>query len=126
MTEPAKYPGPCVRICKGCPWARTSVPGWLGPLSPAAWIEVAHSDEPVACHETIHEVDEMTRVGTWSSPVIRQCRGIGQFRTNRFKNPRDPDVWTADEADSTKVFGSDAEFLEHHQTNYDEFFGARS
>lgn len=116
-----KYPGPCARICNGCPWKRQSLPGYLGSISPAGWLEVAHSDAPVACHETIHEVDEMTRVGTWASPVIRQCRGMGQFRTNRFKSPRDPDIWTADRRDDTVVFGTDQQFLDHHQDSYDQF-----
>lgn len=95
--------------CDECPWRRVAPNGWLGPLTAQQWVELARSDEPIACHKTIAHEDE--RVG-WYAEGIRQCRGAASFRANTCKLPRDPavSVGPRDEA----VFGSAEEFIEHH------------
>jgi hypothetical protein len=101
-------PPPTVRPCNECPWRRESAPGWLGPFDADEWIMLGHSDEPIACHETIGEDED------WSDPKIRQCAGAAQYRRNVAKRPHDPDVAVASSRDDVTVFGSPMQFKEHH------------
>lgn len=76
------------------------------------WIELAHSDEPIACHTTIAvESGE----GDWSDPKIRQCTGAAIYRRNNAKRVRNPeDASNFVEADRDTVFANRVEFLAHH------------
>lgn len=112
-------PGPTPKPCNECPWRRAALPGWLGPFAPEEWAEIAHSDAPIACHETIKETNS-EGVGDWSHPKMKQCAGAGIFRTNVFKSPRDPEVWIADESDKVTVFASTKEFITHHKEAWDK------
>ena len=104
--------------CAECPWRRVSVPGWLGPMTVAQWFAAVHSDEPIACHLTItSEFSGEPQV--WEQPGVMQCAGAAQYRTNVCKSPRDPAVATADEVDTTHVFGY-GEFIAHHGATMDE------
>lgn len=84
------------------------MPGHLGPHDAEGWIEAAHSDVAIACHVTLK------RDG-WDQPTARQCAGAAQFRTNVFKRPRSSLVAVADERDTEMVFGTNAEFINHHE-----------
>jgi hypothetical protein len=101
------------RICRACPWLRTSAPGWLGEHTTAAeWVALAHGEQPIACHMTITEADE-SGVGDWTHPQIRQCAGAAIYRANVGKMPRRPDVARA-AADTDTVF-TWGEFEAHHE-----------
>jgi hypothetical protein len=102
MALPPATAKPCVE----CPWRRIAAAGWLGPFSAERWIEIAHSDEAIACHRTIK------KSGTWDG--ASQCRGAAIFRANMFKLPRDPEVVTGP-TDTETVFRDPAEFLAHHE-----------
>ena len=102
-------PEATAKPCNECPWRRNSFPGHLGPFSPEAWVELVHSDAPIACHKTIKGDEE------WDSPGIKQCAGAGIHRTNTFKSPRDPAVYTSDEPDTEQVFARSTEFIAHHR-----------
>jgi hypothetical protein len=102
-------PPPTKVACNECPWKRQSLPGHLGPIGPEAWVALVHSDEAIACHKTIEED------GSWDTPNIRQCAGAGIHRTNTFKSPRDPEVWTSDEPDHEVVFSRSTDFIAHHR-----------
>jgi hypothetical protein len=86
-----------VRPCSDCPWARTSMPGWLGPLTGFEWMAVALGDGAIDCH------------------VLRgaECAGAAIFRANLCKLPREACVLTLP-ADRGAVFGNRDEFLAHH------------
>lgn len=84
--------------CSDCPWARTSLKGWLGGQTPQAWLAEAHGDNPIPCH---------TRKGA-------QCAGAAIYRRNVYKNPRDPEALRL-ESDRERVFASRQEFLDHHE-----------
>lgn len=98
--------------CGGCPWRRNAAPGWLGPFDAETWIALAHSDSPIACHESIVDADDEGE-GDWAHPDILQCAGAATYRSNICKSPRDPEVATLP-ADRIKIFGRRDEFLEHH------------
>ncbi len=83
--------------CSDCPWARKSLAGWLGSLSPRYWISVILGDGKVDCH---------TRV-----PM--QCAGAATFRANICKSPRDRSVLQLPQ-DKVKVFSAPEEFMKHH------------
>lgn len=83
--------------CSDCPWRRKALPGWLASMTVEEWIRVAHSELVVECHEV----------------KGCQCAGLATFRTNVMKRPRSPDVLTLP-VNTKTVFGSDAEFTEHH------------
>jgi hypothetical protein len=95
------------RPCKECPWRRDSQPGYLGPLDAETWLVAAHGDQPIACHETIKSSDQ-----PWNE--LKQCRGSAIFRANVFKSPRNRDV-AVGPLDTKMVFGTNEEFLEHHE-----------
>ena len=84
--------------CADCPWARTALPGWLGPLEVEEWVQVAHGDDPVMCH---------TR-----EPL--QCAGVAIYRKNVCKNPRNPETLRLDK-DHDAVFSTPTEFEEYHE-----------
>lgn len=83
--------------CGDCPWARASLPGWLGPATAQEWLAAAHADGRIDCH---------TLIGA-------QCAGSAIYRRNVCKLDRDPAVLRL-EADRARVFRSPAEFLAHH------------
>lgn len=83
--------------CSDCPWARTALVNWLGPLDVDEWIEVAHGDGEPGCHTTTNQ----------------SCAGLAIFRANVCKQPRDPKALRLPR-DAVKVFVSDVEFKAHH------------
>jgi len=91
--------------CNDCPWRYDSTEGWLGPYSARQWIDLANSDEAIACHETIQES------GSWNGAF--QCAGAALYRGNVGKLPRDPEVAVMQEP-GNDCFISSMEFLEHH------------
>lgn len=102
--------------CNDCPWRRVAAPGWLGPYDPQHWIELAHSEQPIACHQTI-------KVEDWSDPELRQCKGAAIFRSNVFKLPRNPqDAAATTKVDTVKVFATDTEFIDYHEPKYRELY----
>jgi hypothetical protein len=112
VSLPEATPSPC----EDCPWRRVAARGWLGPVDAETWLEVAHSDAPVACHKRSAYVGGRV---DWDDPASRQCRGLASFRANVCKSPRDPEI-VAWPPDTERVFATNAEFLEHHKP-YDDW-----
>ena len=83
--------------CSDCPWARASLNGWLGDLTPGEWVQAAHGESEVECHA-------LTGV---------QCAGIAIYRANNGKVPRDPKQLRLPR-DTKLVFETRSEFIEHH------------
>jgi hypothetical protein len=83
----------------------------LGPFGPDEWVALAHSDEPIACHQTID--DDYDESEAWDAPGIKQCAGAAIYRANVCKSPRDPEV-ARGEVDRETVFATPTEFKEHH------------
>lgn len=83
--------------CSDCPWRRTAVEGWLGPMTGPEWIECALGEIQIDCH---------TLIGA-------QCAGAATFRANVGKLPRDRGCLRLPR-DRERVFATRAEFLEYH------------
>jgi len=94
--------------CAECPWRRASVPGHTGPVEPESWVNQAHADGPIHCHQTIAEHDM-----SLDDSRLRQCAGAARFRANVCKTPRNPTA-AKGPADREKIFVSNKEFLDHH------------
>jgi hypothetical protein len=92
--------------CAECPWRREAERDYLGPHTAGEWVELAHTDSPIACHLTINGLFQ-----DWSE--LRQCAGAAIFRANVYKTPRHPKVAKLPRDEAT-VFASDEEFIEHH------------
>jgi hypothetical protein len=90
--------GQHTKPCSDCPWARDSLPGWLGGIEPATWLRAAHGEEVIHCHAL----------------AGAQCAGSSVYRANVLKNPRDPEVLRLPK-DKASVFATPAEFLSHHE-----------
>lgn len=101
-----KYPEATPTPCNECPWRRNAAPGWLGPYSADEWLEIAHSEAPIACHKTVG------RQG-WQEKS-RQCQGAAIFRANVAKQPMNPTM-AQGPRDTQQVFRSNAEFKDHHE-----------
>lgn len=97
--------------CRECPWRRVAAAGWLGPYDAQTWVELAHSETPIACHMTI---DEEETEGDWTAPDLRQCAGAAQYRKNVAMLPRNRDIAIALNKDIDTVFTTPFEFIEHH------------
>ncbi len=97
-SEAPEHPGQLTQPCSDCPWARKSLPGWLGGISIDDWIACAHADGKILCH-------------AFKGP---QCAGAAIFRRHICKSPRDPEVLVLP-ADREKVFSWHDEFREHHE-----------
>lgn len=109
-----RLPEATPRPCSDCPWRVNAVPGWLGPYDADEWLALAHSDEPIACHQTINE-DECNEDGEadWEQRGLRQCRGAAIYRKNICKSPRDPQV-AIGPVDREAVFSNPMQFKEFH------------
>lgn len=83
--------------CHECPWRRKALAGWLGPCTAEEWVQHAHGETVMHCHMNDKH----------------QCAGAAIFRANVCKEPRYPTTLTLP-ADTVKVFGSDVEFIAHH------------
>lgn len=88
--------------CSDCPWARASVPGWVGPNTVQEWIGCAHSDSRINCHTRVQK----------SGGEPWQCAGAAIYRTHIVKSPWDPSILTLP-ANKALVF-SWGEFERHH------------
>lgn len=95
MAEPATRQHK--KPCSDCPFARTAIPGWLGPYSAKQWVRLVHGEGKVECH---------TKIGP-------QCAGSAIYRGNVCKDPRDKSLLTLPK-DKVRVFAGPVEFLEHH------------
>lgn len=83
--------------CTDCPWARTALAGWLGPMTKEEWIETAHGEAEIGCH--VH--------------IGPQCAGAAIYRANVGKLPRDRHLLRLPR-DKVRVFATPQEFLAHH------------
>lgn len=84
--------------CSDCPWARTSLNGWLGGQDPVTWLREAGTDHPIPCH-TIKN---------------RQCAGAAIYRANTCKKPRPGSKALVLPKDPETVFETPKEFMDHH------------
>jgi hypothetical protein len=125
MTTALKLPPAVPKPCNDCPWRKNATPAWLGPFSAQAWLEIAHSDTPIACHETIPtgqpslgEANVQDPQDVWGGSSIRQCKGAALFRVNVCKSPRnrsDAEHDTPhDDPLLATVFANNAAFLAYH------------
>jgi hypothetical protein len=105
--EQVELPDALHKPCNDCPWRRNAAPGWLGPYTAEEWVQLAHSDEPIACHLTI-EVED-----SWEEGVIRQCAGAAIYRANVCKSPRNPEVVVLP-SDTETVFATPNQFMDYH------------
>src|SRR5262245_59749948 len=87
------------RPCNECPFRKTALPGWLGPLSAEDWVSLLHSDAPIACHMTIDVSQD------WEG--ASQCAGAANMRRALCKLPRDRTVARGE--DDPTVFQSSSE-----------------
>jgi hypothetical protein len=89
--------------CSDCPWARKSIPGWLGSDTAEDWIKLAHGEGSADCHGTM-QVDG----SPWS------CAGLAIYRANVCKSVRDPEALRLP-PNRASVFSWSSEFLDHHK-----------
>lgn len=83
--------------CTDCPFARASLPGWLGGIPIQDWLAAVHSDSLMVCH--VH-------------PNV-QCAGAAIYRRNVCKLLQDPSLLVLP-ADRQLVFATPMEFTKHH------------
>lgn len=100
-----EYPPAVAKPCNDCPWRRNATPGWLGPHTAEEWLDQAHGEAAIACHQTL------PTGGGWA-PESCQCRGVASFRANVYKQPRNPTIEVGPR--DPDVFESNAEFLDYH------------
>lgn len=83
--------------CADCPFARTSLAGWLGAHTREEWVAMIHGEAWINCHCTTNQ----------------QCAGAAIFRANVIKCCRSPEHLSLP-ADTRLVFSNNAEFMTHH------------
>ncbi len=82
--------------CSDCPMRRDALPGWLGGATPEEYARLCHSDETVDCHAITGQ----------------QCAGVAIYRKNVLKRCDPPNLMLP--GDTSAVFASPVEFLDHH------------
>lgn len=87
--------------CADCPWARASLPGWLGSTGLGKFLVIAHNHGPMECH---------TRVIKGADAA--ECAGAAIYRKNVCQSV-DPGVLRLP-ADREKCWGQPLEFAQHH------------
>lgn len=97
--EAVQAKGQHTKPCGDCPWARASLPGWLGGSPADDWLKEVHGDNVIPCH---------TLRGA-------QCAGAAIYRRNVVKTPRDPECLRL-EANRDLVFATPQEFKAHHES----------
>lgn len=101
--------------CGECPFRRTSAPGWLGAESPEGFVESIMREAPLPCHTTI-DYEKPDWKAQWDARRIgRMCAGAAIFTANCAKLPRSPLI-PVGKCDTTLVFASPREFIEHHRS----------
>lgn len=87
--------------CSDCPFARASLPGWLGGLTVDEWLADLHhpGEVMIDCH---------TR-------RVAQCAGSAIYRANICKRPRPGSPVLVLPADKELVFSSPIELKAHHE-----------
>lgn len=93
--------------CSDCPFARKSMPGWLGSMTADEWMMLAHGEGSADCHAT-----KRPDGGAWA------CAGLAIYRANVCKSVRDPEALRLS-PDRDKVF-SFGEFKRHHEKGQNE------
>jgi len=83
--------------CSDCPWRRDSLPGWLGGTEVKDFLLLGHRDEKYNCHVIVNQ----------------QCAGLAIYKSNTCKRV-DPPLLKLPK-DTTKVFATPMEFLQHHE-----------
>lgn len=86
-----------VKPCSDCPWARKSLPGWLGEMTSDEWLMACHGESPMPCHVF----------------VGAECAGAAIYRGNVHKAPRDKSLLVLPQ-DAKLVFATPMEFKTHH------------
>jgi len=94
--------------CADCPWARASLPGWLGSHTTEEWLQFAHSETYINCHCTTNQA----------------CAGAAIYRANVIKTLKDPTALTLP-VDKVTVFASPMEFWNHHSQERCETCGSK-
>lgn len=104
--------------CTGCPFRRTSCPGWTGPFKPDKLIDKIRNG-PFPCHRTISHDGQRIEDET-----LQGCAGAAIF----LNNSGEPSAsgWTrhqqellehAPETVRTNVFETPEQLLAHHRRN---------
>jgi hypothetical protein len=111
--RPPEVKRACKKPCKGCPFKKTALKGWLGAYDgPEEFIGTHYrQDQPNPCHMT---VDYERKDWEDQLPDAVGCAGQQIMYLNGFKSPRfwklDPDL----KPDTDLVFQYPTEFIEHH------------
>src|SRR5258708_38462519 len=84
--------------CSDCPFARTSLKGWLGRRTVMDWIDAVHGEALIDCHVVSNQ----------------QCAGAAIYRANVCKVTRRRNTLELP-PNTEKVFGSPVEFMAHHK-----------
>jgi hypothetical protein len=86
----------------------------LGPHTAEEWIKMAHTEAPIACHQTIPRGED----GQWDDPKLRQCMGAAIYRLHAVKYMRNPsDAQRTAVADREHVFSDilGRDFIAYHR-----------
>lgn len=97
--------------CKGCPWTKQSLPGWLGAVTPVEFLQTSEAEVRMPCHNEVDYEDPQWEKVAAGAP---QCAGRAIHFANRCKVPKDPDLLVIKETDRANVFSNPQEFIDHH------------
>lgn len=97
--------------CKGCPWRKDSLRGWLGSSTPVEFLQTSEAEHRMPCHNTVnYERDDWEE----QASMAPQCAGRAVHFANRCKKPRNPELLVSDSTDRELVFSNPQDFIDHH------------
>lgn len=116
--------------CNECPFLKTSIAGYLGPWHPQD-ILLSLANYPFPCHQTITKIHEDVRPledpdDPFSDPRLEACAGAMIFLNNKIEISRNSfnsefqhTLKNHPATIASTVFGTRAEFMEHHGPRFD-------
>lgn len=120
----------CPKVCKACPFRRTSWKGWLGADTPTGFIDKTEAGVAMPCHATVDYEGPGWKERAAAAPL---CRGALVHLANSGKRPFVPpaeipvpeflrreipqvlEALDGIERDTDTVFTWRHEFIQHHE-----------
>ncbi len=99
-------------MCKGCPFKKTSAPGWLGDYNPDEVIDAVWKEKHFMCHTKINYDDP-----NWDKKLDRKphCAGALQMAKIMCKLPRDKEHSDAVKKCVVEENHLGKDFVDHHK-----------
>ena len=107
------------KMCKDCPFKKTSAKGWLGSHNTDHFINIIESDLKLPCHNTMDKnAGFISNENIEKSKKMRQCAGMLFMMNNCGKRSKNKKVseWQDQVGKNDNAFAHKSFFKSHHES----------